>query len=260
MEISAIHRARVRAAVRAASWHGLGSLVLALLSALVVFGVWFPYPYRELAGGRDLFLLVVAVDVVCGPLLTAVIFNPAKPRRELVLDLGLVVLIQLVALGYGVYTMAQARPVYLVFEVDRLRVVTAADVVSEELRPEQDGLQRLPWTGPRLIGVRDPRNSDERLKSIELSIQGQEPSVRPDWWQPYELSRPQVQERAHPVQALRDKHPQAKALIDAAVAQSGQDEQSLRWLPVTSFKSYDWVAFLDAQTQQVRSFAPVDGF
>ena len=74
---------RFRPALKAASWHVLCSVGVALLAAAVVFGLWYPFPYRDLSGGRELFFLVVAVDVVCGPLLTLVLFNPAKPRAEL---------------------------------------------------------------------------------------------------------------------------------------------------------------------------------
>lgn len=31
------------------------SLVMASLAALLVFGIWYPYPYREISGGRELF-------------------------------------------------------------------------------------------------------------------------------------------------------------------------------------------------------------
>lgn len=40
-----------------------------------------------------LFGILAAVDLVCGPLLTFVLFNPCKSRRELVLDLGLVIVL-----------------------------------------------------------------------------------------------------------------------------------------------------------------------
>lgn len=40
------------------------------LAATLVFAVWYPYPYREISGGRSLFEMVVAIDVVMGPLLT----------------------------------------------------------------------------------------------------------------------------------------------------------------------------------------------
>lgn len=74
-------------------------------------GVWAlvsPYPYREISGGRELFLLLVAVDVVMGPLITLMIFNTGKPRRELQLDLIVVGVLQLAALAYGLSTVYAA--------------------------------------------------------------------------------------------------------------------------------------------------------
>lgn len=251
---------RGASAIRAATLHFLASLAVASLAAALVFGLWFPYPYRELAGGRELFLLVVAVDVVCGPVLTAVLFNSNKSRRELMLDLGLVALVQLAALAYGLHTVAQARPVYLAFEVDRFRVVTVADVHKDTLNPAQGGLHELPWTGPRIIGVRPARDGDEMLASLDLSLRGIEPSARPDWWQAYELSKPQVQAKAQAVANLRRKRVDKTALIDEAVQASGLPEGELAWLPLTSFHSSEWVVFVDKRTADVVSFAFVDGF
>ena len=66
---------RFRSAIKAMGWHfGVSALVAAAV-AVLVFMVWFPYPYRQLAGGTELFILVMAVDLVCGPLLTLVLFN-----------------------------------------------------------------------------------------------------------------------------------------------------------------------------------------
>lgn len=157
---------RGKSAAKAAAVHFFVSAVVATSAAILVFGLWFPFPYRELAGGRDLFLIVVTVDVICGPLLTAVLYNPLKSRRELVFDLTLVALIQLAALVYGLYQVAQSRPVYLVFEVDRFHAVTAADIQPGALKPELGGLHVLSWVGPRTIGVRDPRDPNEMLRSL----------------------------------------------------------------------------------------------
>ena len=78
---------------------------MALLAAALVFGLWYPYPYREISGGRELFFIIVAVDVVMGPLLTFAVFNRKKPLKELKRDLGVIVLLQLAALGYGLWTV-----------------------------------------------------------------------------------------------------------------------------------------------------------
>lgn len=251
---------RAGAALRAAFFHFCISILVAVAAGSLVFGLWYPFPYRELAGGRELFLLIVTVDVVCGPLLTMVLFNPQKPRRELTADLGLVILVQLMALAYGLYSLALARPVYLAYEVDRFRVVSVADIQEGELKPELGGFHRLPWLGPKIVGVRDPVDAEEKLKSLDLSFQGNEPSARPDWWVAYEEVKATVLSRARPMQQLRERQPDDEHKIDEAVRDSGQPEASLQWVPLTGFKSTSWVALVDARTAEVRAFAPVDGF
>ena len=124
------------------------SLGVAALAALLVFGIWYPYPYGDISGGRELFLLVITVDVTLGPLVTLAVFNRAKPRAELRRDLAIVALLQLGALGYGLWTVYVARPVHMVFEIDRFRVVHAIDVPEELLAKTPAGIDPLPITGP----------------------------------------------------------------------------------------------------------------
>ena len=79
-----------RSRLRAAAIHLALSVAVAGLAGLLVFALWYPYPYREISGGRELFLLVVAVDIVIGPLITFAVFNRAKPVAELRRDLAVV--------------------------------------------------------------------------------------------------------------------------------------------------------------------------
>ena len=242
--------------------HLLGSLLVAVLLAGLVFGIWYPHPYREMVGGTELFLLVMAVDVVCGPLLTAVLFNPAKPRKELLMDLGLVVLIQLAALAYGMYTVVQARPVYAVFEVDRIRVVTVADVDVEDWAKAKSPWNAPPWTGPELITVRSPISSEEKLASIDLAMSGKDVSVRPSFWKDWDNRTAGLMlQSSKSVPDLRKKlSGSQQALIDVAISRSGLPEGRLRSLPMTSFKTTDWIALIDSQTAKPVAYAPVDGF
>ena len=178
---------RIRSAIRAAALHFVGSAVVALLAAALVFGLWFPYPYRELAGGRELFLLIVVVDVVCGPLLTMVLYNPAKPRAELWRDLGLVVIIQLAALGYGLHVVWQARPVYLVQEVDRFKVITAPELPAESVASLPAALQPRWYVGPLTVAIREPKDEEERKQVLFESVQGgRDYAERPEFYLPYE--------------------------------------------------------------------------
>ena len=251
---------RLRAAGKVFAIHLCLSALIALITAAVVLGFWFPFPHRHLADGQRLFWVMVGVDVVCGPLLTLVLFNPAKSRRELRLDLSLVALIQLAALAYGLYSISLARPVIQAFETDRFAVVSAAEIDPGQLPQAPPAWRTLPWNGPRLIGTRPARN-DEMLLDIDLSLQGIGPGARPSWWQPYEQSIPAVQRRMKKLADLRAARPAAgQALIDQAVRQTGQPLEALFYLPLTSRKKLDdWIVLLDAQAN-IAGYAPVSGF
>jgi hypothetical protein len=248
--------------IRVGLAHLLGSLLVATFLAALVFDLWYPHPYRELVGGIELFLLVIAVDVVCGPLLTSVLYNPSKPKNELFTDLGLVVVIQLVALAYGMYTVVQARPIYAVFEVDRFRVVTAADVDSADWAKAKAPWNEPPWGAPKLISVREPANGDEKLQAIELAMGGKDVSLRPDFWMAWNAQTPGlILQHAKSLSDLRKKLPRSQhTLLDAAIVRSGLPAERLRSLPMTSFKTTDWIALIDSQTAKPVAYAQIDGF
>lgn len=245
---------RIQAAVKVASIHlGISALIGALIAA-VVFCLWFPYPYRDLAGGIQLFWILFTVDLVCGPLLTALIFNPKKSRRELTLDLSLIGLLQVAALMYGLYIISLARPVALVFETDRMVAVSAARIYPA-------GKNNLSWTGPVLKGTREPKDGKETLQSVGMSLQGIEPSARPDWWQDYALNIPQIKNKMKPLKTLRSTlHAEQQRTLDSAVYKTKLSDEQLHYLPLVAGKNLDgWIALLDGSAKIV-GFAPFGGF
>ena len=180
---------RLQFAARYALRHLLLSLLVALASAGVVFGLWYPAPYRQMLEVGHIYLIVLAVDVVCGPLLTLVLASPKKSRRERWLDFSLVGAIQLVALAYGMHSVWVARPVVLGVETDRLVVVTANEVQAEALPKAPTGLNRLSWAGVLHVGTRKPVSGTEMMASVELGMAGISPAMRPDWWLPWTEAR-----------------------------------------------------------------------
>lgn len=239
------------------------SLALAALAATLVFVVWYPYPYREISGGRSLFGMVVAIDVVMGPLLTLVIFNRSKPMRELRRDLAIIGMLQLAALGYGLWTVAQARPVHLVFEGDRFRAVHAFEVELSSLKQAPAQWQQLPLTGPTLLSVRDFKNSDESFAMTNAAFAGTQIGAQPGMWQDYEKARPQILARARPLEDLKKRFPGQSAEIDQALkAASPKDRPaaSVGYIPLNSRDSNFWTVLLDRQTAEVITFVPIDSF
>lgn len=245
--------------LRAAGIHLGISLAIALLAALLVFALWYPYPYREISGGRELFFIVVAVDVVLGPLITLAVFDRRKSKRELFMDLSLVGLVQLAALGYGLWTVAMARPVHLVFEFDRFRVVHRIDVPDELLSQAPRNLGDLPLTGPTLLAVRPFKNPKEQLDATLVALRGLSLSFRPDLWEDYSTAKPRVLEAARAVSQLKSRFPARAAEIDAALAKASLAPGAALYLPMVGRKTF-WTAFLDPATAEVVAFVPLDSF
>ncbi len=244
---------------RASGIHLGISLAIAVLAGLLVFGIWYPYPYREISGGRELFLILVTVDVLLGPLITFAIFSRAKPLAELRRDLAVVGMIQLAALGYGMWTVFEARPVHLVFEIYRFRVVHAVDVSDELLGKAPPGLATMPVTGPTLLSVRPFKDTKERLDATFADMGGVPIGARPDLWQPYDAARTQVLESAKPLAELQARLPAQAGLVDAAVAKTGRKAEELGYVPMVGRKTF-WTVLVDRSNAQVLAFIPLDPF
>ena len=250
---------RLRFASRYAVRHLGISVAVALASAAVVFGLWYPAPYRQMLQVGHIYLLVLVVDVVCGPLLTLVLASPKKSRRERWLDFSFVGVIQLVALAYGMHSVWVARPVVLAFEADRLKVVTANEVEAESLPKAPTGLQHLPWAGVLQVGTRRPISGEEMVASVRKDMAGLSRSLRPDWWLPWTEAREAMRSRAKPLAELIARRPEAAPLLQAAAKSAGHAVKDLTYLPLVSSKTLDWVALLDSDLNIV-GHAPVDGF
>jgi hypothetical protein len=250
---------RLRAAAFGASVHLICSLVVAVLAGVLVFGLWYPYPYRELSGGRELFFLIVAVDVVCGPLLTMVLFNPAKPRAELWRDLGMVAIIQLAALGYGLFTVWLARPLFLVQEVDRFKVVMAPDLDAAAVAALPVDIQAQAWGGPRIVAIRPPASVEEKNRILFAAIEGgRDYAERPEFYLPYEGTNAlKSLKAAKPLAKFLTRWPEQQAAAEKLAVDKKLDLAQLMYLPVTGRQ--DWVAVLDKQGQ-IQGFLKGDGF
>lgn len=248
--------------------HLLVTMLIAALAAALVFWKWYPSPFDEFAGGLQLFWLIVGVDVVCGPLLTWILIRKEKTRLALTVDICMIAALQLGALAYGLHSLSQARPLALVYEVDRFRVISYADLPEDELNALPGWVRPWRFGEIRTMGLRSTTTLDEKLESVNASLQGVEPSQRPSWWQDYALSVPQVLARAKPLSELRQKHPARQEILDTALRKADavslpgetSDPKDLRWLPLVGRRSMGWVALIDPVSARIRGYAALDGF
>ena len=244
--------------LKAAGIHLAISLAIAALAALLVFFVWYPYPYREISGGRELFLLLVVVDVVMGPLMTLAVFNLAKPRKELRRDLAVIGLLQVAALVYGLWTVAVARPVHLVYEIDRFRVVHAVDIEPVLLKRAAPVHQQLPLMGPTLLSVREFKDSKESFDATMAAMQGFALGARPDLWQSYEKAETQIIATAKPVAELKKRFPARASDIENTL-KSVPANTPVGYIPLVSRTTF-WTVLVDLNTAEVLGFVPLDPY
>jgi hypothetical protein len=244
---------------RLMSLHFLVSVSVATTSGLLVFSLWYPPPYTVLAGGLTLFFMLVGIDVILGPCLTALVAAPNKPRTELRRDIAVIAFFQLLAFVYGMATIAQARPVHLVFEVDRFRIVTAADVDPAELSKATPGMGHLSWIGPTLIAARKSVGNAEMVRSLDLSLQGVDISMQPDHWVNYAQSTGDVILAGKSVTLLLEKYPDLIYQVNALQQEHRVKLETLRFLPLVG-RSVSWVALVAEPDARVVGYLPVDGF
>jgi hypothetical protein len=118
--------------------HLLVSLLIAILSVGLVFWLWYPSPLDKALGVAHIFLLLLSIDVIVGPLLTLIVAKQGK--KSLKMDLLTIGVVQLMALSYGLYVVAQGRPVWIVYDSGRFELVQAYEaVVAPKDSPSPSG-------------------------------------------------------------------------------------------------------------------------
>jgi hypothetical protein len=214
---------------QAAGLHLLISASIATGALALILGLWFPGALFEAAGGLGLLYLLVGVDVSVGPLLTLVVFKSGKPGMKL--DLAVIGAMQLAALIYGISVVAQARPAFVVFVLDRFEMVAAVELAPEELAAaKREEFRSVPWTGPKLVAADMPTAAEERQKLVALGQAGIDLQHFPRYYVPYEERTREVLAKAMTIARLRATEPANSPAVDAWLASSGTREDEVRAL------------------------------
>ena len=234
--------------VRASLVHLALSAAVATLVFLPIYFYWYPDVLFEGAGGRDLFFLIVSVDVTLGPLITLIIFKPGK--KGLLFDLVVIGILQASALTYGVWVLFESRPVYIAFVKDRFELVRANGFPEGELEKAPAEYRSLSWTGPRLVGVKLPTNPDESFNLMISGFGGVDAQYYPRYYVPYDSVRDQVKMQAMPLSTLRTRNPKAVPEVDRVLASLGRKDEDVRFLPMRAGK-WDLSVFVDIKDGSV---------
>ncbi len=249
-----IYALRGKFALAWAAKHLAASILVAGAAAVLVFILWYPNPTSQMLGVARMYGLILAVDVVCGPLLTLVMANPKKSRRELVFDLGVVATIQLAALGFGLHALYMARPVAFVFEEDRIVVVARNELVTRG--NDLTKIPALPLFGLDWHKSNLRIQGDGKIEGLDLSLQGISPAMRTETWTAWNWGDTKLQSRLRSLATLDSRQQlQVRKLRSADFLQNND----YVYLPLVSSKNLDWIIIFNKNGQWVDSL-PLDGF
>jgi hypothetical protein len=225
--------------------HFIATAVLAACAAALIFLVWYPHPFELMVRGLELFTLVVGCDLALGPLLSFVVFNRSKTKFALLVDYTIIGIVQIAGMVYGVYTVAESRPAYIAFLVDRYEVVAARDLKEVDLAAGPARYRPTLLGGPRYVGVRVAEK--EREQSLMDELAGHPAFARPKWYVDVSTLLPDILKRAGTLEELEKKHPDTKPLIEDALSDLAVPRQQLRWVPISTRAGF-WTAIIDART------------
>lgn len=223
--------------------HLLISTCIAVAVIGVVFFVWYPAPLHTAAGVTQIFLLLLAVDVVLGPLLTLIVYKAGK--KTLIMDLTVIALLQLSALGYGVWTVAEGRPAWLVFGGDRFELVRVPEIDQRNIGKHY--LYSTPaWTGPQWVGTTNPIDLNARNDIIFESVNGGfDIYQRPNLYRPLQEMKASIQKHAQKISLLNEFN-----TANDVQSTVKKYPSATAWLPLRA-KHKNMVVLINKETVQV---------
>ena len=152
---------------------GISFVIFLVLLYFVIFH-WYPTPFFTTDGGWQGIRLIVLVDLVLGPALTFVVFNPIKKTtRHLKMDLSIIALCQLVALVWGTWAVHNERPYLVIFSDQTFYGLPYYQIKETGLT--QSDVSKFGHTAPIKVFTDMPTRPDERLAIFNRAMEKQVP-------------------------------------------------------------------------------------
>lgn len=209
--------------------HLLISVLIALAALALVFFVWYPSPLATAAGVTYIFLMLLIIDVILGPLLGLLVYK--KGKKTLKMDLTVIILIQIAALSYGLYSIAQARPVWIAFNHDRFELVRNNELKTENIMYAQAQYQQPTWLTPQYIAVKPADDPQERqIEQMSAMLNGVSLAQYPERYIAINQSKTQIQSQVRDLSQLKQWNDEKKIQVVFS-----QHPHANGWLPLETY-------------------------
>ena len=204
--------------------HLLISIIIALAVLALVFFVWYPSPLATAVGVTHIFLMMLAIDVILGPLLGLLVYKEGK--KTLKFDLGVIIALQISALCYGLYSIEQGRPAWLVFYADRFELIRKNDLLLENIDQAEKQFQQVSWAKPQFVAIKTITNTQQHQDDIFTEVMGGVSlAQKPERYVDFVQAKSHLQQRAKNLKELNQyndaqqvdrilsKYPQATGFV-----------------------------------------------
>lgn len=230
------------------------SLSIFSIVFLVLITLWYPEPYFNASGGWQGLRIVASIDVVLGPLLTLIIFNPEKSRRELGIDLSIILSLQVAALIWGIHTVYQQRPVAVVFWDNGFLTVAAIDLTNRNYPLEK--LQQFSLAKPALIYAEKPGEL-ENLKKVLVNIREHQiaPHHQTELYRPLDQNFAGISRFQLDIDKEIKTNPALAPQIDKLLQAGKYDKSELKYFTLQA-KYHDMILVFTSFGEQVGYLTP----
>lgn len=220
------------------------SIIIALMAMGLVFFIWYPSPLASAVGVTQIFLMMLAIDVIVGPLLGWLIYK--KGKKTLKFDLAVIITIQIAALCYGVFSIEQGRPAWVVFHADRFELVRKNDIILENIDKAQPQFQQISWTGPQFAAVKLAASQQQRQDDMFTEVLGGVSlAQQPERYIELTQAKNQIQQRALPLVELQRYNP--KTDVEKTLAKYPSADA---WLPLKA-NAEDMVVLVNKESASI---------
>jgi len=220
------------------------SIGIALAIIAWVFLVWYPQPLAQAVGVTHIFLMMVAVDVVLGPVLGLLVYKEGK--KTLKFDLTVIILIQLSALVYGLFSIAQGRPAWLVYSVDRFELVRQNEIIDANSQKAQALFQYPSWLKPQFAAVELAKDAKQRNEDMFTEVlEGISLAQRPERYVVLVQVKLQIQQRAQNLKELEKYN--SKQEVENVLKKYPKADA---WVPLKA-NAIDMVVLMNKSSAQV---------
>ena len=196
--------------LKAFALHFSVSLVIVLISALIVWFVWYPAPLYKASGVNSIFMIVLGIGLIVGPLLSFIVSKPNK--KSLKFDLFVIVVLQLAAFFYGLYQVYDGRPAWIAYNVDRFDLVRNNEIDNRKLLEALPAYLQVSNSGPLYVAAIIPKGKSEISNQILFDEVGSgiAPSQRPELYVPLQQVEQNMNDRVRALSELDSYNDKAK--------------------------------------------------